>query len=94
VVCVRRGIKLYPLDLTRNPSCSQRDFPVTKQEVLEFFGGRQAAADALIVTPQAISAWPDILSEKRINEVVGWGWRHRGAPATRRAFPDVFDPTR
>lgn len=50
--------------------------PLTKSQALEVFGSVNAMADAIGVTPGAISQWPDDLSIRQQNEVVGAIFRH------------------
>lgn len=44
---------------------------MTKKEAAELFGNQQRLAEALNVTPQAISQWPDELDQARSDRVVG-----------------------
>jgi len=43
----------------------------TKSEAASLFGSKSALADALGITRQAINGWPENLSERQKNEVLG-----------------------
>ena len=44
----------------------------TKAQALALFGGPARMAQELNVTPQAIRALPDILPQRKSDEVLGW----------------------
>lgn len=44
----------------------------TKAQALALFGGSARMAKELNVTPQAVRALPDILPQRKSDEVLGW----------------------
>lgn len=44
---------------------------MTKSDAIRIFGTRKGLAAALGISPQAIGQWPDILSQRTSDEVVG-----------------------
>ena len=44
----------------------------TKKQALALFGGSTAMAKALCVTPQAVRALPNILPQRKSDEILGW----------------------
>jgi len=57
-----------------------------KRRAIELAGGRQALADALGITPQAITQWPRIPAE-RLGDV-SRATKHQMTPQQLR--PDIF----
>lgn len=61
-----------------------------KSEAIEGYGGEvKDLADALEVSPQAVSQWPETLPNRRVKEIVGdaalrWGFRR-----VRAMFPKL-----
>lgn len=43
---------------------------MNKQDVIEFFEGRHETANAVGVTPQAVSDWPDLLPRRIADRVI------------------------
>lgn len=48
---------------------------MTKQQAISIWGTMTAMAPALGITRQAITGWPDVLDQRRINLVVGAAMR-------------------
>ena len=44
----------------------------TKAQALALFGGSARMAKELKVTPQAVRALPDILPQRKSDEILGW----------------------
>lgn len=66
-----------------------------KSDAIELFGGVKQLAEALIISPQAVSQWPDELSARHTKQVLGEAVIRYGVRKTRKAFPDItipFDP--
>lgn len=43
----------------------------TKQDAINLFNSQKELGDALGISKSAVSQWPDILTQRQINEVVG-----------------------
>ncbi len=66
---------------------------MTKQAVLDFFGGRELTAAAFGISGRAVEKWTDPPSQAIVDRAAAIGVRTKGLRATRRAFPGVLsDP--
>ncbi len=63
-----------------------------KSDAIELFGGVKQLAEALIISPQAVSQWPDDLGDRHANQVLGASIRIYGVRKTRKAFPNIALP--
>lgn len=50
---------------------------------------RYAIADAMEISPQAVSAWPEKFPPRLVDECLGLSIREFGVEATREVFPDL-----
>ncbi len=66
---------------------------MSKQDIVDFFGGREATAAAMGISGRAVEKWPDPPSQAIVDRAAAVGVRVKGLRATRRAFPGVLsDP--
>lgn len=54
---------------------SLNKFEMNKQDAIQLFGSGAALARALGITRGAVSLWPDVLDQRRADEVVGAAMR-------------------
>ena len=52
-----------------------KEVSMKKSEAINIFGSVRELANALGITPQAISLWDEDLSERRENEIIGTAFR-------------------
>lgn len=61
-----------------------------KSDAIELYGGEvKDLAAALDVSPQAVSQWPEELSESRAKEIIGDAVLKFGTDRVRAAFPGI-----
>ncbi len=62
-----------------------------KQDIIDFFGGREATAAAMGISGRAVEKWADPPSQAIVDRAAAVGVRTKGLRATRKAFPGVLE---
>lgn len=61
-----------------------------KSDAIELYGGEvKDLAAALVVSPQAVSQWPEELPDNRTKEIIGDAVLKFGVERVRQAFPYI-----